>query len=1088
MQFIYFKGQASCPICGQNNRQTNGKCREVANPEAYDRLVYCGDNQGSPGDRVDEFICIGEPCSVNDLLQPWGAGKKDDNKSSNKSGSKPVKHTGRPVTKATTKTVVKTTKKPSTKKAVPDGLAMPVKDRDPIYRNILNQLNLDQADRDDLIDRGVSCDRLDLFRTVSKDTIVACQVVPPGLKGRAGGAKFLADLTESDGYLCPALDYQDRIQGFQVRVRSGQPKYIWLAGSRLPNGELPLAVYYPGSQRSDGAPTILFCEGIGPKPLLIAERWGVTTIGASGGNFSASPETLREQIMGVLDRQVREQDLSRQTLRFVLVPDAWGIGNPSVAGRDKKTCDLLARTANEILDLRREKYPQKITIKVASWGQECDCLGDDGDEIDLSNVRPVLRPIDRYFSQTPSNSQLAVAAIQKYLNENASSRSELNDRVAQNTIAKQHDLSPQQLIELWQQFEQSRSRVIPSAEVVEAYVTGIPPEVLQSLSTEAPPTEKISYYLAADATGFADELARFCKILGVPEIAAIVGLGPVVASVIRPSTRLIGMAASDLKGRPGNWAMIIGESGAAKSPLCNALTAPLFRIQKDHNTRFFQPIYESWLQKPPRQRGTQPRPYTAIATNTTAEAITACQSANGDQGLLIYADEIGKIFSLDQYKAGGGSSRQDLLEMRGGAAASVRRVGKDGSHDVSTNGVQILGGVQPLIYKQLFDSDDPDGFLARLNITFIPRWTGRWDSGGNTNISDRLHEILVRIRSYPTGRHSFTDMAQEEYRRWFEHCQTSKLSAKSRALASVWSKSIGEALNRCVELHYLSHALKDPSGKTSPPTMIGCSVLRLAIGLVRYQIAMATRMAALTVKDEQAERYAYVINVSRKASCDPARVEQDNPFCGWISAASVRRAFKDSKGEQIYFGGTSEIKALFVEMARNLFGETRSNGKDLLFRANPSQLDKLAIAAGHQSSEFVMHEYDDPQESKSVAFLISSTSSASSSTPETVPAQEDLLTKYNVVLNEQNPATRATQAMAIADILLSFTPANLSTFYQDVSNWDKYISCLANCSTRKASALESALELALKSHPALTVPSEIDVDSCIDSYLEPVDD
>jgi hypothetical protein len=477
--------------------------------------------------------------------------------------------------------------------------------------------------------------------------------------------------------------------------------------------------------------------------------------------------------------------------------------------------------------------------------------------------------------------------------------------------------------------------------VVEAYVTGIPVAIARGeLDGE---TGRLDYYYTGSPL-FAIQLGRFCRVLGVPEMAAIVSLGPVVASVVNPATTVVGMTSSGLVGKPINWSFLIGDSGTGKTPLQQVLTSALHSIQREHNKLYWQPQYETWLKQPPLKRGLEPQKLTCIATNATAEAIYAIQAANGITGFLLYAEELPALMNLDQYKARGGSGRQSLLEAKGGNPASVRRVGKT-SCDTERMAMSILGGVQPLIYKSIFDASDPDGFLARFNVAFVPRAMGAWDDGERLDIPSLLRDVLGRIRRYAPKEHVLSPEAQTAYRAFYEYCQRAKLSAPSKALSSIYSKSISEVLARCIELHHLNHALKHESITVQPAHVIGLATFEKAVELCKYQLNLASIMASLSVSNENAERYAHVVSASRQARNDPRLVWQDNPYAGWVSASAIRRTISrpECRQEQQLLGDVEQINDLFNAMARNGYGDVERIGGKLHFRANPSASD-LEIA------------------------------------------------------------------------------------------------------------------------------------------------
>ena len=209
----------------------------------------------------------------------------------------------------------------------------------------------------------------------------------PGV--RLGGRSLLVP---GDGILIPIKNEFGLYTGLQVRLDNptGGSKYIWLAGerkranrpgSKLQNGELPLAIYLPETNLDNKQFNVIgLAEGVGFKPNIAAERLGIPFIGASGGHFSNSPEWLRNYLdfllakhsvtkgLGgdnhVLDKPIYEEkkinNLNKPVI--VLFADAGSIKDETVIKSYKKTFDLLKKWGH--------------SVKVAWWGQVDKSIGD----------------------------------------------------------------------------------------------------------------------------------------------------------------------------------------------------------------------------------------------------------------------------------------------------------------------------------------------------------------------------------------------------------------------------------------------------------------------------------------------------------------------------------------------------------------------------------------------------------------------------------------------------------------------------------------------------------------------------------------
>ncbi|ELS31712.1 MULTISPECIES: hypothetical protein, partial [Pseudanabaena] len=234
-------------------------------------------------------------------------------------------------------------------KAKRDGLAkLPdAVQRDRLYQSYLQKLDLDNLDRDDLVSRGLS--ELDI--------------------------KLLGAKSTNSGYILPIKNPDGKILGFQIRLRNADSgRYRWHKpfgiSAQQQNGELPLAFH--GDIQVDRQRVVLV-EGTGVKPYLASKLRGCVAIGASGGQFVASKETLQSYF----DAIGAKPDVTR--LEYAI--DAGDVGNPSVMRRHEKNLDFLAE-----LD---------FTVDVLWWGQFAK-TDDDIDE--LSNDATIqLLTVEQFF-------------------------------------------------------------------------------------------------------------------------------------------------------------------------------------------------------------------------------------------------------------------------------------------------------------------------------------------------------------------------------------------------------------------------------------------------------------------------------------------------------------------------------------------------------------------------------------------------------------------------------------------------------------------------------------------------------------------
>lgn len=233
--------------------------------------------------------------------------------------------------------------------------AMSAVERDRHYRRLLNQLSLHPDDRADLHRRGITDEQIKLWGVKSVEQWQRLSIELPHILPGVSLDRHTLNVGGA-GYLCPIVDVDGLLVGFQIRLRETESgRYRWLTSNtrkrkngpspNLPNGELPLAVHRPPNITRQA---IALVEGTGAKPFLTAQRLRTVAVGAAGGQFSSSPETLRY----TLDRLSGE--LGTKQIEFFA--DAGSSRNKDVLRQYRATWCLLQRWG--------------YSVRVAWWGQE----------------------------------------------------------------------------------------------------------------------------------------------------------------------------------------------------------------------------------------------------------------------------------------------------------------------------------------------------------------------------------------------------------------------------------------------------------------------------------------------------------------------------------------------------------------------------------------------------------------------------------------------------------------------------------------------------------------------------------------------
>ena len=195
-------------------------------------------------------------------------------------------------------------------------------ERDRTIRVILKQLSLNPEHRTKLQLRGMSDEQIEsgMYRSVERWQKLEYRV-DDRLAGVSRGGKGLN--VPDSGIICPIPNHQGELVGWQVRFDEpgDLPKYLWASCEKkrrqngpsvhLKNGELPLAFFAPlnaphkvvsqwlGQANGQVLIPVALTEGVAFKPSLTAQRLGIHTIGASGGHFASSPQTLKTYLESI---------------------------------------------------------------------------------------------------------------------------------------------------------------------------------------------------------------------------------------------------------------------------------------------------------------------------------------------------------------------------------------------------------------------------------------------------------------------------------------------------------------------------------------------------------------------------------------------------------------------------------------------------------------------------------------------------------------------------------------------------------------------------------------------------------------------
>ena len=156
--------------------------------------------------------------------------------------------------------------------------------------------------------------------------------------------------------------------------------------------------------------------------------------------------------------------------------------------------------------------------------------------------------------------------------------------------------------------------------------------------------------------------------------------------------------------------LLVGDSGAGKSPITRRVLAPLRKIdQEADETRPDKTPFSNYL-----------------TTDATPQAFRDLLVENWNEGrrygTLFYLEEASQTFDFDKSSKGAGTAYSILISCMEGAAQKTARVNR-GQTQASAVCCAILGEIQPGAMRNAFDRNDQaiaQGFIHRFAWAFVP--------------------------------------------------------------------------------------------------------------------------------------------------------------------------------------------------------------------------------------------------------------------------------------------------------------------------------------------------------------------------------
>jgi hypothetical protein len=192
------------------------------------------------------------------------------------------------------------------------------------------------------------------------------------------------------------------------------------------------------------------------------------------------------------------------------------------------------------------------------------------------------------------------------------------------------------------------------------------------------------------------------------------------------------------------WGGLVGDPSAKKSPIIDAATKPLKKINKAMHEayRAAKSRYDRLLKNEQRDAVEPANPRLIIGDTTTEAAQEAFKDS--PNGILCHHDELSGFFGAMERYDGSGSDRAFWLTSYNGGVYYLDRI-KRGSYSIPNLSACLLGGIQPDRIRAVAISGVDDGLLQRLiPITVRPAEMPD-DTAPSRGEVERYEELIERL-------------------------------------------------------------------------------------------------------------------------------------------------------------------------------------------------------------------------------------------------------------------------------------------------------------------------------------------------------
>ncbi|MBP0008057.1 DUF3987 domain-containing protein [Roseofilum sp. Belize Diploria] len=390
---------------------------------------------------------------------------------------------------------------------------------------------------------------------------------------------------------------------------------------------------------------------------------------------------------------------------------------------------------------------------------------------------------------------------------------------------------------------------------------------------------------------------------------------------------------------PNIFVGIVAESSQKKTPLLKAIAGNALIKMNIEAEEAYKSDLKEWkrlYRDKENDPDTPPEPTQKVHmfTKTTGEALLRQVNRRKEVGLMWLCDELPGIFkSMNQYRSGRGSDKEDLLSYYNGTGGQTLR-GEGMRDNVKTFNLSILGGIQPAILQQyLGNCEDPAGEWARFLLVEQPEVASiiSPEPGGTINIDALLEWLYKEIHNLPEQIYDLSPEARRQYAQIQNYCERQRVDSRTRpVLKKIWGKLPERIGKIAINLHLIEALCRTET----PGDLIAVETLQRAIQLSLFSFRQIEKIyiQAQGGGKKLSNQALGILHFTKKRE-------------GAISPSDVKR-FGDRAQRKM---SLTQIKSLFRHLATMGYGGLEESNRTIRLRVegNFAQFRTVSHAVSH---------------------------------------------------------------------------------------------------------------------------------------------